>query len=493
MATHDDDTGRGPLNLPQSYGYDAGGLWVRVSNPDRTHWRYWRGRQVVNELRAANDGGDDVEVTWVAARGTVAEQVKGPGERSTLLASAPGGSVLLEADTDVRTLAYSPHGHRDETAARTTPGFNGEWMDVGSGCYLLGPGHHRPYSPTLGMFLAPDSASPFSAGGLNTLAYCAGDPVNFSDPSGHFLKWLVAGIGIALGVVAVVASFGAASAAVGAIAAGGIAALTKSGAAAIAATTLGTLAVGAEVGALGASEAGDEKAASVLGWVGVGLGIAGAAPAIAKTAMKGAMRLSRFMGRTSAGRSATTSVRSATGGARASGAALPSGAGTPVRPPPPSAASWYATKAPHLEKASQTFTTYPLRAAPDAPPPARPRPAFQRQVGVHPDGSDAATNNAILDDLLDASDLSNWKAPPLKRQPSPAYTTGHLQTGDAARWEVNVAGHISYLENSAIRAPVARWHSAMRSIMARRAAWRDPAPSYDRATLPSYDSLGFGG
>ncbi|WP_141739085.1 hypothetical protein, partial [Stenotrophomonas sp. BIIR7] len=98
MATHDDDTGRSPFELPQSYGYDAGGLWVRMSNPDRTHWRYWRNGRVVNELRAANDGGDEVQVTWVTS---VAEQVAGPGERSTLLAGAPGGSVLLEADAEV--------------------------------------------------------------------------------------------------------------------------------------------------------------------------------------------------------------------------------------------------------------------------------------------------------------------------------------------------------------------------------------------------------
>lgn len=34
-------------------------------------------------------------------------------------------------------------------------------------------------------FQSPDSQSPFGAGGLNCYAYCAGDPVNFSDPSGH--------------------------------------------------------------------------------------------------------------------------------------------------------------------------------------------------------------------------------------------------------------------------------------------------------------------
>ncbi|MNI63190.1 hypothetical protein D3C73_1185430 [compost metagenome] len=37
-------------------------------------------------------------------------------------------------------------------------------------------------------FISPDNLSPFAQGGLNPYAYCEGDPVNFSDPSGHFLS-----------------------------------------------------------------------------------------------------------------------------------------------------------------------------------------------------------------------------------------------------------------------------------------------------------------
>ena len=33
-------------------------------------------------------------------------------------------------------------------------------------------------------FYSPDSLSPFDAGGLNSYAYCSGDPLNYSDPSG---------------------------------------------------------------------------------------------------------------------------------------------------------------------------------------------------------------------------------------------------------------------------------------------------------------------
>ena len=262
----------------RTYGYDAFGVWVQLSTGDRTCWRYWRGGRVVNEVRAANPGGRRVHLSRTAPqRGGLAEQVVGPGERLTLLAAAPGGSVLLEADTAVRSVAYAPHGHRDDSSALAAPGFNGEHLDAGSGCYLLGAGHHRPYSPTLGLFLAPDSASPFSAGGLNTLAYCAGDPINRSDPSGHFWKW----IGMAVGVLATVVSLGT-------LAVVGVTASAVIGA------TLGVVGTAVEIAAAVVT---DETASTVLSFVGLGIAAAGlvaAAPAMAKSAMKLGQKVARL-------------------------------------------------------------------------------------------------------------------------------------------------------------------------------------------------------
>lgn len=70
------------------------------------------------------------------------------------------------------------------------PAYTGAYQDPVTGGYPLGHGY-RHYLPALMRFNAPDDWSPFGAGGINAYAYCAGDPINRVDPSGHF-PWLFA-------------------------------------------------------------------------------------------------------------------------------------------------------------------------------------------------------------------------------------------------------------------------------------------------------------
>jgi RHS repeat-associated protein len=63
--------------------------------------------------------------------------------------------------------------------------FAGEKIDPVTGTYALGNGY-RVYSPALMRFIAPDSWSPFGAGGRNPYVYCGSDPINGRDPNGHF-------------------------------------------------------------------------------------------------------------------------------------------------------------------------------------------------------------------------------------------------------------------------------------------------------------------
>ena len=107
--------------------------------------------------------------------------------RTALLGTDSGDSVL-QAKTQaqlesVSYNAYGLHGAHDMPAQR--PAYNGHLLV--SGFYLLGNGY-RGYNPVLMRFLRPDSLSPFGIGGLNCYAYCAGDPINFSDSSGHMKR-----------------------------------------------------------------------------------------------------------------------------------------------------------------------------------------------------------------------------------------------------------------------------------------------------------------
>ncbi|WP_052960532.1 RHS repeat-associated core domain-containing protein [Pseudomonas fluorescens] len=106
---------------------------------------------------------------------------------STLLVTDLQRSVLntLKSGRQPQSIAYSPYGHRSaESGLSSLLGFNGERPDPVTGHYLLGNGY-RAFNPVLMRFNSPDSWSPFEKGGLNSYAYCLGDPVNASDPNGH--------------------------------------------------------------------------------------------------------------------------------------------------------------------------------------------------------------------------------------------------------------------------------------------------------------------
>jgi len=102
-----------------------------------------------------------------------------------LLGTDQQRSVLNTAEH--HQVAYSPYGTRHPVL--DLPGFNGEQPDPVTGHYLLGNGY-RAFNPVLMRFNSPDSLSPFGEGGMNAYAYCAGDPVNRVDPTGHTWLWL---------------------------------------------------------------------------------------------------------------------------------------------------------------------------------------------------------------------------------------------------------------------------------------------------------------
>lgn len=106
--------------------------------------------------------------------------------RTLLLSTNLQQSVLGELHRDgLNHLAYTAYGVQSgPQTARAHLGFNGQ-MKERAGWYHLGNGH-RVYNPVLMRFHSPDRLSPFGKGGLNAYAYCGGDPVNLTDPTGEF-------------------------------------------------------------------------------------------------------------------------------------------------------------------------------------------------------------------------------------------------------------------------------------------------------------------
>ena len=114
-------------------------------------------------------------------------QSEGAAASATLLATDQQRSVLhARSGNQSSALAYTAYGHHSaQNGLLSLLGFNGERPDPVTGHYHLGNGY-RQFSPVLMRFTCPDSLSPFGKGGLNAYGYCAGDPVNHSDPSGHW-------------------------------------------------------------------------------------------------------------------------------------------------------------------------------------------------------------------------------------------------------------------------------------------------------------------
>ncbi|MGG1905411.1 RHS repeat-associated core domain-containing protein [Enterobacter ludwigii] len=265
------------------YGYDALNRLVsqNVSNAD-TRRLYYRNDERVNEVLTQQSR----DVRLVKA-GSSCLGVSN-GASLTLTGSDHHDSLLWSREVsgaEGRQHAWAPYGTGEPVDL--LPGFNGERADPVSGSYHLGNGY-RAYNPVLMRFNCPDSLSPFGAGGINPYAYCAGDPVNFTDPSGH-LSWqaitgiVVGAIGIALAAFTAGASI---------VAAGGVMAAIS--AASTTSLVFGGLSVVADVTAIasGATEDVNPAASSVLGWVSLGTGIAGVG-AIAGPAAKAGRSLSR--------------------------------------------------------------------------------------------------------------------------------------------------------------------------------------------------------
>ncbi|WP_312932689.1 RHS repeat-associated core domain-containing protein [Pseudomonas sp.] len=96
-----------------------------------------------------------------------------------------GTVVIMEGLETHKYQNYCAYGYLAvDLPENSRLGFNGEFLEEKSDFYLLGMGY-RMYDLKTMRFTSPDNLSPFDEGGINSYSYCMGDPINYSDPSGH--------------------------------------------------------------------------------------------------------------------------------------------------------------------------------------------------------------------------------------------------------------------------------------------------------------------
>ncbi|NBF16954.1 hypothetical protein GV729_16955 [Pseudomonas sp. Fl4BN2] len=261
--------------------YGPAGNIIKTEDSTGPRWRYHTGGQLSCEM------GENTQTRWVRAGDVpVAESRLASAVREVMLLGTDAqGSITTEANDGINTPVYGAYGQSQPGAGRL--GYAGALREQDSGWYFLGD--YRIYNPVLMRFHSRDSLSPFGEGGLNGYAYCAGDPVNRIDPSGHsWLDWLLPAAGITLAVIGTVASLGALAAPT--------AALTASYVTAVTTATLSVVSLAADVASIALLATGNENAGRILGWVGMATGLASAAPSMAGAAAKGVKKAGRFVG-----------------------------------------------------------------------------------------------------------------------------------------------------------------------------------------------------
>ncbi|KAL4905524.1 hypothetical protein BDW74DRAFT_185056 [Aspergillus multicolor] len=174
------------------FSYDASGKLVCQTSPERpdTHF-FYRG----NTLIAVRVG--DSRISYISDGKTYHGQIiqEGTTESDTrieLWVSDSHQSIIIwqgATQSSMSPQPYTPYGFGKPRSATGCPlGFNGQCQDPVTGWYHMGNGT-RVYNPVLMRFHTPDPLSPFTSGEVNPYNLCLGDPINRTDPSGHFSFW----------------------------------------------------------------------------------------------------------------------------------------------------------------------------------------------------------------------------------------------------------------------------------------------------------------
>lgn len=187
-------------DLDISYTYDANGLrGSKTVNGVKSDYLYLDGKLVyekkgdVDIYYNYDSYGNFAGMKWYDAAGTayalyaltnaqgdVLGLYNGNGELKIAYTYDTWGKVLSETDAQGNPLT----GNLIEYSKLNPFRYRGYYYDSETGLYYL---QSRYYDPEIGRFLNSDNITDPGAGvlGYNTFLYCANNPVNASDPTGH--------------------------------------------------------------------------------------------------------------------------------------------------------------------------------------------------------------------------------------------------------------------------------------------------------------------
>ena len=174
-----------------AYRYDAGGQRVSKTVNGVTQNFLWNGGDIAKEYTSTGA----VRADYFLGAGR--EGIKTNGQWYWYLSDIQGSTLMLTnaSGNSAATYDYSDYGETRQTSGSTALYnpflYTGQEYDFETSLYHL---RARHYSPSLGRFFSRDPIG--YAGGSNMMGYCAGDPINWSDPTGHDRVWVGSGRGI---------------------------------------------------------------------------------------------------------------------------------------------------------------------------------------------------------------------------------------------------------------------------------------------------------
>ena len=168
-----------------AYRYDGAGQRVQKTVNGVTQKFLWNGGDIAKEYNAD----DSVKADYFLGAGR--EGIKTDGQWHYYLSDIQGSTLMLtdSSGNSAATYDFSDFGETRQTSGSTSLYnpflYTGQEYDFETSLYHL---RARHYSPALGRFFARDPIG--YAGGRNMYAYCAGDPIGCTDPSGLALVTL---------------------------------------------------------------------------------------------------------------------------------------------------------------------------------------------------------------------------------------------------------------------------------------------------------------